>query len=851
MNKLLLKIWGWGLILAIHLVAGSAWAAGSRPEERMTATVVEFAVRGDLDEQAGAILADLMMSAIANTGRFTLKDRLALSAAAKIAKAQELGSTGLLDPKTAAELGRLYGVEAVVTGGVYKLGDLITVTARLIDTRTASLLRSGQIQGKDIDTIQIKINELAAMITAPIEAPKTYALTVVTEPADANIRLLNHATGYQAGMQLLPGDYEVEATRSGYAAHKQSVRISDRDLTVTLRLESAKYRLTVRPEPADAQVRLLGATAPYQAGVDLPPGNYQVEVTRDGYVARKEAVRISDRDLTVTVALEPVKYSLTVRAEPADASIRLLNHPTAYQAGMRLTPGDYEVEATRSGYAPRKEAVRISDRDLTVTLRLEPAKYGLTVRPDPADAQIRLLGVATPYQAGVALPPGNYQVEVTREGYVARKLVVQIADREVTVPVALDKSPTPLTPPTPPPPAQYRLTVQADPPNAQVQLRGSKTAYKPGVELPPGSYTVVVSQTGYESKQVAVRIANSDVTVPVTLVKQAEPERYRLTVQADPSTARVQLRGGRTAYKPGVELPPGSYTIVVSQTGYESKQVSVRIANSDVTVPVTLVKQVEPEQYRLTVQVDPPNAQVQLRGSRAAYKPGVELPSGSYTIVVSQTGYESKQVSVRIANSDVTVPIVLTKQPEIEQYRLTVRATPSDARVRLVNSAFTYRAGVSLPPGSHVVEVTSRGYELKRVTVQIADSDVTLPVELEKIAAVTPPSVPAAPPTRAGEWRISEVQADSSLSSSDRSDVLRVLNGYVGRTVTRGTLLDGAMRVYQSTGVTLSFVVRTNASGSAELYARAARRVRRTYESSIPMMTPSQLENAGFGVSVE
>jgi hypothetical protein len=180
-----------------------------------------------------------------------------------------------------------------------------------------------------------------------------------------------------------------------------------------------------------------------------------------------------------------------------------------------------------------------------------------------------------------------------------------------------------------------------------------------------------------------------------------------------------------------------------------------------------------------------------------------------------------------------------------------VRATPSDARVRLVNSAFTYRAGVSLPPGSHVVEVTSRGYEPKRVTVQIADSDVTLPVELEKIAVVTPPSVPAAPPTRAGEWRISEVQADSSLSSSDRSDVLRVLNGYVGRTVTRGTLLDGAMRVYQSTGVTLSFVVRTNASGSAELYARAARRVRRTYESSIPMMTPSQLENAGFGVSVE
>ena len=137
------------------------------PGQRITAVVVEFQVRGSLDEQSGAIIADLMMAAIATTGRFVLRDRLPLSAAAKIAKASELGETGMLDPKTAAELGRLYGLDAVVTGGIYKLGDLITVTARLIDTRNAVILRSGQIQGKDIDTIQIKINDLAAVITRP------------------------------------------------------------------------------------------------------------------------------------------------------------------------------------------------------------------------------------------------------------------------------------------------------------------------------------------------------------------------------------------------------------------------------------------------------------------------------------------------------------------------------------------------------------------------------------------------------------------------------------------------------------------------------------------------------------
>jgi len=80
---------------------------------------------------------------------------------------------------------------------------------------------------------------------------------------------------------------------------------------------------------------------------------------------------------------------------------------------------------------------------------------------------------------------------------------------------------------------------------------------------------------------------------------------------------------------------------------------------------------------------------------------------------------------------------------------------------------------------------------------------------------------------------------------------MKVLNGYTGRTITRQTLLNGAMRVYQSTGITLSFTVRGNAAGTADLSARASRQVRRSYESTIPMMTPSQLENAGFGVSVE
>jgi len=717
MSETVMKGLGFALVWMLALVWPADFARAAAPEARMKVAVVEFSVMGDMHEQAGAVIADLMTSVINNTGRFTLKDRLSLSAVAKIAKAQdqELGYTGLLDPKTAAELGQRYGLDAVVIGAVSKPGDLITVTARLIDTKTASLLRSGQIQGKDIDTIQVKVNELAAMIAAP-------------------------------------------------------------------------------PEPSRA-------------------------------------------------------YGLTVRTEPASASVRFLNSPTPYQPGVRLPPGDYEVEVSQSGYAARQESVKIVDRDVAITVALDKAKYGLTVRAEPADAQIRLLDASATYRPGVELAPGNYEIEVVKDGYVSRKFPVRIIDSALTVPVTLEKQP--------PPPTQYRLTIQTDPPQATVRLPGVKTPYRPGVELTPGNYTVEVSQSGYEPQRVTVNIVDSDVTVPVKLVKSTEPVKptqYRLTVRPDPPTARIRLLGIKAAYKPGLALAPGSYTVEVSHPGYDSKRVSVRIADSDVTVPVTLIQQPKPQQYRLTVRTDPADAQVRLLGTRTVYRPGVALAPGSYTVDVSRSGYDSQRLTVRVTDSDVTVPVALAKQPEPvkpAEYRLTVRATPSSARVRLVNSSFTYRPGVSLPPGNYTVEVSGRGYETEQKMVRIVDRDVTEAITLERIATATIPTPPPQPPVRPGTWRIGSVRVDGSISGADRSEVQRVLNRYIGQIATRDSLLDSAMQVYRSTGITLNFAVRNSASGSAELSARVSQRQRRTYESSVPLVTRGQLESSGFGVSAD
>jgi hypothetical protein len=64
----------------------------------------------------------------------------------------------------------------------------------------------------------------------------TYKLTIYTNPQTAQIRILNFEKSYQNGMELTPGDYNVEISGEGYISKKQWITI-DQDhvsLQVTL-----------------------------------------------------------------------------------------------------------------------------------------------------------------------------------------------------------------------------------------------------------------------------------------------------------------------------------------------------------------------------------------------------------------------------------------------------------------------------------------------------------------------------------------------------------------------------------------------------------------------------------------
>ena len=106
----------------------------------------------------GAIIAEWMTTALNKTGAFEVYERLSL---AKLAEEHKLGMSGLLDAESIAEIGKMRGVQAIVTGSVIKFEEIISVTAKLIETETAKIIDSADIKVNSVSALSQSIDNLA------------------------------------------------------------------------------------------------------------------------------------------------------------------------------------------------------------------------------------------------------------------------------------------------------------------------------------------------------------------------------------------------------------------------------------------------------------------------------------------------------------------------------------------------------------------------------------------------------------------------------------------------------------------------------------------------------------------
>lgn len=105
-------------------------------KNKTTVAVVEF---GDLEGNVtnfGRFMAEELITRLHETEKFKVIERQMLN---QVIKEQKLTLSGIVDPASAKQLGRVLGVDAIVSGSITDLGKSVRVNARLISAETGEI----------------------------------------------------------------------------------------------------------------------------------------------------------------------------------------------------------------------------------------------------------------------------------------------------------------------------------------------------------------------------------------------------------------------------------------------------------------------------------------------------------------------------------------------------------------------------------------------------------------------------------------------------------------------------------------------------------------------------------------
>ncbi|MDE2293226.1 MAG: hypothetical protein KGL53_14180 [Elusimicrobia bacterium] len=123
--------------------------------------VVDFENKTKYGQRLGDVASDILVTELTKTGRFVVVERDKLD---KIMAEQKLQSSGAIDPRTAVKMGKILGLNAIVTGAVSEFGvktegsDYLlvqskretaeaTVDVRVVDAETGQVLLADSGQG--------------------------------------------------------------------------------------------------------------------------------------------------------------------------------------------------------------------------------------------------------------------------------------------------------------------------------------------------------------------------------------------------------------------------------------------------------------------------------------------------------------------------------------------------------------------------------------------------------------------------------------------------------------------------------------------------------------------------------
>jgi serine/threonine protein kinase len=384
--------------------------------------------------------------------------------------------------------------------------------------------------------------------------------------------------------------------------------------------------------PEDAAIKIGDKTATSGTYVDLAPGEYQAQATKDGYTTAIQKVSLvaGQPAQPVELRLSPLPPSVQLFVEVQGGKVSLNGgRPEELANGMIIkedlpaTKHNFVVETGRN-----KTAFEIEIAPQTV-----PSVPTLS---SPKDVQTMIIGtykdqirIRTSVPTGKVILSGN-EVGTLKDGYFERTgiapgkydVVVGDGDAALTRPLEVTARPIVAVYVGANTNLGYLLATVTGPEEARIKIDGKERGNtRKGIfraSLEPKDYTIEASQDGF---------------VPVTrtvTIKKGPAQKLEIALsripEKQPEPVKPVSAGGTEPVKPPPPKPPGTLT--------------VEVVPADATVTFSRMGE-NPQAFR---------------------KPQMSLPEGTYLVAATASGYSTRSENVPVhSGQPAAVKLVLTR----------------------------------------------------------------------------------------------------------------------------------------------------------------------------------------------
>jgi len=266
-------------------------------------------------------------------------------------------------------------------------------------------------------------------------------------PTDAILKL-NGEIFNDRKLELRPGEYKIDVSKTGYLPANETVELSlGKTINKTYNLIKNSGNINFSITPEDAVLKLNGEIN-NERRLELRPGRYNIEISKSGYLSKSDVINLKLGEvINKQFVLQKNVGILQLVVSPSDAIVQINKTTYGKTTNIELAPGKYKIEVQKRGYFPESELIDIElDQTIYKNFSLMQMKGKLRFNITPLTSKIEMKKDGINYQEWTGMkilkdvPVGEYEVICKVDGYKTKTKEVKIElNKTITIDLKMEE----------------------------------------------------------------------------------------------------------------------------------------------------------------------------------------------------------------------------------------------------------------------------------------------------------------------------------------------------------------------------------------------------------------------------